>query len=388
MKDDPLKAAEIASQLSAASLADAATEREAAGEAVQKVRKEFHLQSITEFINGPSIKWFLKGLMPRDGLGMIYGPSGAAKSFLAADLVYALATGRDWFLWKYSNTAKQNLPMVIYLVLEGAYGFRQRIKAFLLREDAALGYEMRPANIMFYEERFDITKADERDGLSAAILKAAAGRPVVCVIDTQAQASPALDENASRDMGELLKNIDEFKRAIGANGSFVWLIAHAGKKMDVETGSRGWSGLKAPLDVQIAVEKISPGKHKFTLAKQKDAADGQVCNFILQGRIVGQDEDGEPITSCTVEYVEDAGPFATEEEIQAVESLKAAYAGKEIVEGQWLPNMDWITQYAADMGLDQEKAKNKITYLARKLEERKAIDTKKEGPRKKFVRLL
>lgn len=53
----------------------------------------FKLISGTELHNAPSMKWLIRGLLPRTGLAVLYGPSGSGKSFLMLDIACALAGG-------------------------------------------------------------------------------------------------------------------------------------------------------------------------------------------------------------------------------------------------------------------------------------------------------
>jgi hypothetical protein len=78
----------------------------------------------------------------------------------------------------------------------------------------------------------------------------------------------------------------------------VVLVAHTGK--DASRGLRGWSGVKGALDVEITVDKCGQ-HHAATVTKMKDGVgEGDEHGFELQSVIVGQDEDGEDISSCVV----------------------------------------------------------------------------------------
>ena len=55
----------------------------------------------------------LKGVLHRGQVGIVYGPSGAGKTFAVLNLSYHLAHGRDW----YGHRVKQ--APVLYVGLEG-----------------------------------------------------------------------------------------------------------------------------------------------------------------------------------------------------------------------------------------------------------------------------
>src|SRR5829696_7931521 len=68
--------------------------------------------------------YLVKGLVPRVGLTVIWGPPKSGKSFFLLDLLAHVALG-----WEYrGRRVKQGA--VVYLVLEGDEGFRARIEAF------------------------------------------------------------------------------------------------------------------------------------------------------------------------------------------------------------------------------------------------------------------
>ena len=73
----------------------------------------------------PPPEWLIDGVMPKQALGMLFGPSGHGKSFLALDMALSVATGREWF----SHRSAQG--QVIYVVAEGGRGMVKRVKAWL-----------------------------------------------------------------------------------------------------------------------------------------------------------------------------------------------------------------------------------------------------------------
>ena len=65
--------------------------------------------------------WAVKGLVPAEGLGFIFGGSGAFKSFIALDYAMHRTYGMRWLGRK---TAKAT---VVYLAAEGGAGLMRRI---------------------------------------------------------------------------------------------------------------------------------------------------------------------------------------------------------------------------------------------------------------------
>ncbi|MNN35456.1 hypothetical protein D3C81_1493060 [compost metagenome] len=79
----------------------------------------------------------------------------------------------------------------------------------------------------------------------------------------------------------------------------VLLVHHSGK--DASKGARGWSGLRAAADVELEVLR-SDELRSISVTKLKDGQDGAQIGFKLHTVVLGEDEDGDDITSCIVEY--------------------------------------------------------------------------------------
>src|SRR5262249_59195827 len=71
--------------------------------------------------------YLVKGILPRVGLGVAWGPPKCGKSFLTFDLVMHIACGRP-----YRGRPVRQGP-VIYLALEGSFGFAGRVEAWRQR---------------------------------------------------------------------------------------------------------------------------------------------------------------------------------------------------------------------------------------------------------------
>lgn len=101
-------------------------------------------------------------------------------------------------------------------------------------------------------------------------------------------------------MGEIIESSKELQRRVGG---VVLLVHHTGK--DGTKGLRGHSSLYAALDAAIEVSRAD-NRREWSIAKSKDDEDGQRTAFRLQVVELGDDEHGEPFTSCIVEPDESA----------------------------------------------------------------------------------
>jgi hypothetical protein len=170
-------------------------------------------------------------------------------------------------------------------MLEGQAGLQKRVKAWIKARGVGL-----PKDFHLILDSFHLTDFDDVQNLAAVIPKGA-----VVFIDTLNRAAPTADENASKDMGAIIEGANMLRLL---TDGLVVLVHHTGK--DTAQGMRGHSSLFAALDGAIEVKRNNAGR-TWTVAKTKDGEDGKTTPFELLVHNLGSDEDGEAITSCTVE---------------------------------------------------------------------------------------
>ncbi|MEY4076041.1 MAG: putative helicase [Pseudomonadota bacterium] len=245
---------------------------------------KFRLLTAAEVMAQPIAGYRVRGLLPSEGLAAVYGPSGSGKSFLVADLCFAIAAGLpEWFGRKVKKAP------VIYVALEGGGGLRNRISALEAHYKRQV-----PNDFRFVFGELTLKNIALIEEFANEALNALSSGTVV-VIDTLNQAAPGADENSSQDMGEIIsaaKLLGERLRGL------VILVHHTGK--DASRGLRGHSSLLAALDAAIEVENKA-GVRAWSATKVKDDATGGPQAFQLKSYTVGTDEDGLDVTSCAVE---------------------------------------------------------------------------------------
>ncbi len=232
----------------------------------------------------PNLGYRVRGLLPAEGIAAVFGPSGSGKSFLVADLCFAITSGHsDWF------GRKVKTAPVVYVALEGTAGLKNRITALEAHYSAGV-----PNNLRFVLGGLNLMDANGLELFARETLQKQ-GPGGVVVIDTLNQAAPGADENASQDMGVIIasaKLIAETVRGL------VILVHHTGK--DGAKGLRGHSSLGAALDAAIEVLH-KDGFRSWTATKVKDDAPGGANAFKLKSYTIGTDEDALPVTSCAIE---------------------------------------------------------------------------------------
>ena len=247
----------------------------------------FQFEPVATFASATAAPWIVKGVLPQAGLAVIYGASGAGKSFAVLDLALAIAQGCAW------RGRKVRQGKVAYVAAEGAEGFRKRVAAYAQHH----GVDLSTVPMAVLNGAPNLMEV--KDAADLVIGVQAIGGADVIVIDTLAQTMPGGNENAGEDMGKALGHC---KRIHEKTGALVILIHHSGK--DQAKGARGWSGLRAAADAEIEVLRDDQGQRSLRLSKSKDGEDGLEWGFELQQVTLGVDEDLDPITSCVVAEAE------------------------------------------------------------------------------------
>ena len=114
------------------------------------------------------------------------------------------------------------------------------------------------------------------------------------VLDTLSRTMPGGNENGPEDMGQYIANCDRIREEAGAH---VLIIHH--KPKGEKNSPRGHSSLFGAVDALILVEKRQAG-NVATVEASKDDEDGWQIGFNLEVIEVGEDEDGDTVTSCAV----------------------------------------------------------------------------------------
>jgi len=312
----------------------------------------YRLMTAEDISKLPPVRWLVRGILPAEGLAAIYGASGSGKTFLALDLLAAVARGQAWF-------GNKTLPSpVTYVALEGETGMSQRVQAYERRHGKL------PLAVRFVAQALNLLTPKDIIDLASAIKAAGGGSGVIC-IDTLNRASAGSDENDSKDMGRIIEAAKHLQREIGG---LVLLVHHTGK--DASKGLRGHSSLHAALDAAIEVSKAD-GQGRWSIAKSKDGRDDKAGSFRLDEVVLRSDDDGEVITSCVIkpdaEYVPPTKPLSPSAQL-AVEAYQAVARRQPIGEGgraSGIRTDDWRRAFYEVSTADTPEAKRKAFVRAR-----------------------
>lgn len=228
--------------------------------------------------------WLIKGILPAEGLAVVYGASGSGKTFMVLDMALSVCLGISWR----GLTVHQG--GAVYVCAEGKNGFRKRARAYAQQN----GLDIDSIGMHVIADAPSLLDKTDVADLIASI--ATCGPVKVVVLDTLAQVTAGANENSGEDMGRALKAAQAVSKYFGC---LVLLVHHSGK--DETRGARGWSGIKGALDAELEVTRAEHDR-VLSVTKQKDGEEGQEFGFtLLEIPLHGEeDEDGSPITSCVV----------------------------------------------------------------------------------------
>ena len=233
------------------------------------------------------MRWIVKGIIPADAIGMIFGASGSFKSFIAFDLAFHVANYMEW-----AGLRTKDGP-TLYVAAEGGAGAYRRGQAWCRARDREMPGQ-------FYICKKPLVLSDEQQiaKLRGAI-EGLPAPPSLIVIDTLTQTFNG-DENASSDVSAYLRLINsELREPFGAT---VIIVHHTGYS-DAKR-PRGSSAIMANLDFVLGAFKPSKDamQAKLTVTKMKDGERLNDLHFALAKEHLGFDEDGDAITSLVATY--------------------------------------------------------------------------------------
>lgn len=184
------------------------------------------------------------------GLNVVFGASGAFKSFYVLDA--ALRTARS-------------LP-VAYVAAEGAGGLYGRVSAWCDY------YKSSPGNLHFICEEVNLRDPEAVARLGSAL---APIKPKLIVIDTLARCMIGGDENSAKDVGMAVHGCSTLQRKFSAA---LCAIHHTNR---ADRGERGSGALRGAADVMIEVTSSGDGLIRAFCSKTKDSEPWETDTFMF-----------------------------------------------------------------------------------------------------------
>ena len=252
-------------------------------------RITFPLIPFHELRPGPDPQYRVKGVLPRTGIVVVWGPPKCGKSFWTFDITMHIA--RELF---YRGRRVIGGP-VVYLAFEGHAGFRYRVEAYrrhhgLADNHRAPFFLQKVGNAKLVKNHQALIK-DIHDQIGDVM-------PVVVVLDTLNRSIEGSELN-DQDMGAYLSAADAIHQRFNC---LVIIVHHCGV---AGSRPRGHTSLTGTSDCQIAIAKDEDGLITATVEFMKDGPADAVFYSQLSLVNVGTDEDGETMTSCVIQPVGD-----------------------------------------------------------------------------------
>lgn len=221
------------------------------------------------------------GLIPRVGLTLVWGPPKSGKSFWMFDVAMHVALDRQY------RGRRVHPGGVIYCAFEGQSGLQARVEAFrqkFMTEGAdPPPFYLQPATLNLIERGADLVAEITRQVPS----------PVLVVLDTLNRSFSG-SESSDEDMTAYVRAADAIRDTFECA---VVIVHHCG--ID-GTRPRGHTALTGAVEAQIAIKRDAADNVVATVELAKDGPQGDVIVSRLEVVEVGEDQDGEPITSCVI----------------------------------------------------------------------------------------
>jgi len=234
--------------------------------------------------------WVVEQLCWRGSIGMLFGESGTGKSFVALDLLAALASGAG--AWCGDAFAIPRPRRVLYAAGEGRFGLPHRLYA-VRQYYAAFGLPIPPEAFLLLDGvpmLFDQGVPENVTNFIAACLHLADdghGPLDLVVIDTLSWATLGSDDNSNDDAMFIAQSLQRISHELGCA---VILVHHTNKAGEL----RGASNYRNVLDF---IWQVKPDR-TLECYKAKETDFFKPLSFNLEPQ---EAIDGE--TSCTVGWV-------------------------------------------------------------------------------------
>lgn len=174
------------------------------------------------------------------GLNVVFGASGAYKSFYVLDIALRIA---------------QSTP-VAYVAAEGAGGLNGRVSAWCTYHDCP------PGDLHFICQEVNLRDSTAVSDLARALSPI---KPKLIIIDTLARCMIGGDENSAKDVGLAIHGCSSLQRAFSSS---ICLIHHTNK---ADRSERGSGALRGASDSMIEIVSGGDGLIRALCSKTKDA---------------------------------------------------------------------------------------------------------------------
>ncbi len=280
--------------------------------------------------NMPAYQWLIPGILPKEGVVILYGVPGTFKSFLAIDWALSVGFGYGWL----GREIKQG--GVVYIAGEGSGGLRSRVLAWKSYHGKSGNSEIRwitqAVNLNNIESILPLEKALGEIAQEIALN--------LIIIDTFSRNSGDSDENSNKDVKIFMRDLNRMREQYNCS---ILLIHHAGK--DLSKGIRGASAFTGDSETNICLEHAGSGAIKMTIPKQKEKDSPQPIFLTVHPVMFGDN----PEEDSSIVLVKSDAPVEEEKE-DTVSSKKSVQTMYDVLIGKELTVTEWVA-----LGIEQSK---------------------------------
>jgi AAA domain-containing protein len=289
-------------------------------DAQPEAKPRLRLIPFDEIKLGTESRYLVKGIIPRFGLVIVWGPPKCGKSFWMFDVAMHVALG-----WQYRDRRVQQ-GAAVYCAFEGQKGLEARVEAFRqtfpIEIDGSVPFYLQPVTLDLVADHHELI----------ATIKRQMTAPALVVLDTLNRSLRG-SENDSKDMAAYIAAADAIRETFDC---VVVIVHHCGIDGSRPRGSTALSGAA---DAQLSVTRDASDAIIVEVEFLKDGAASDIIASRLKPVDVGKDVDGETISSCVVTPADapkiiEAGPKLTKNQQTMYSILRDAGQGG-LTADQW-----------------------------------------------------
>jgi hypothetical protein len=196
----------------------------------------------------PDPEWLVADVAPRRGVGVIYGPSGGAKTTLVAGLALSVATKRSFY-----GHEVRHRGSFVYVASEDPSGFKVRLRAAKIAAHIPL---TTPIGVYTFPEPIDLRNPVSVAAFTRFLRQTEFPQPLEGILlDTYAAAMPGASENSSEDTTLAMAHAHQWREQLGVT---VILVHHSNAG---GTRERGHSAMRGAADFMISMTPVDDAIH-------------------------------------------------------------------------------------------------------------------------------
>ena len=255
---------------------------------------KWHDNAMTEAIP----HWIVKKMLPEVGVAIMPGQWGAGKTFMALHLADCVWTEKEFAGRKICRKGG-----TLFVACEAASDVPVRMRGITegRAERSPFAWIDSVTPLLAHGAAEDIIQIARQADTE---MRTTFGVPLVLLeIDTMAAAAGFSDENSAAEGAKTMAVLNHVAQTLGI---LVLAVDHFGK--EAGQGTRGTTAKESGADAVLAVLAEKDKKtgdvsdRRLNVRKVRGAREGEVMPFDLRGVCLGQDEDGDDVTTCVVEF--------------------------------------------------------------------------------------